>query len=159
MTPSSENTSTSYSRIRSKLRTAGEIAGTALTGAGVWLLSIIATLCLPCLPLFIEWIKTSHLKTDTVTLTAAVLAAGLIFTSEHVIYFSLYFMLFLVNLVINTSISPASPPGLDKWDSVLMLSIAILHASERFWWHVVLVRPFLLWGNHRDKPIAIVGGT
>lgn len=109
---------------------------------GIWLLSVIATLALPCLPLCIEWLRTGDMKSDTMTLTAAVLAATFIFSAEHVLNLCVYILLFVVNLLFNTVVGPTSPAGIDAWTGTLLMSVTFFHAIERFWWHVVLDRPF-----------------
>jgi hypothetical protein len=124
------------------MRGAGEVLGAALNGIGMWLLSVIATLVLPCLPLFIEWLKDGRIKPETIFVTAAILAATFAFTAEHVILFSAYLLFFLVNLLLDVTTGPSRPVALDHWAGILLAGVAILHAGERFWWHVVLDRSF-----------------
>lgn len=125
-----------------KLRGAGEAIGRGTTGIGTWILAIIATLVLPCLPLGIEWLKDGHIKPGTILVTAAVLAATFAFTAEHVIFFSTYLILFLINILFDMSAGPNQPVRLDQWSGTLLYGVAILHGMERFWWHVVFDRSF-----------------
>jgi hypothetical protein len=126
---------------RSASRTKSVLKGAA-NNIGVWLLSILATIVLPALPLGIEWLRLGHFKDDTIAITAAVMAAGFIFTACHTIFLSAYILLFIGSLLLNIDVGPGTPVGIDRWSGTLLLSVALLHASERLWWHIILSRPF-----------------
>lgn len=109
---------------------------------GVWLLSVVAMVFLPCLPVIIEWLRTGDVKEDTLTITVAVMAAGFIFTASHVLLLSSYIILFIGSLLLNTAVSPATPINVHRWDVIVLAVVATLHAVERLGWHVVLSQPF-----------------
>ena len=52
-------------KFRLGLRTFGEVASENLNGAGIWLLAIVGTLGLPCLPLAIEALRDGRVKHET----------------------------------------------------------------------------------------------
>jgi hypothetical protein len=107
----------------------------------VWLFSVLATIAAPCLPLLIELLKNGTIESSSYYLTAAVLAAAYAVSAEHVLFLTLYFALFVINLVFNNVTGPFSAQ-LNTWAGTLLLLVALLHATERIWWHVVLDRPF-----------------
>lgn len=109
---------------------------------GVCILSLIATLLIPCLPLFVEFLKSGAVREDNLTLTAAVLASVFIFTAGHMLYFCLYILLCIFSLLINLTAGPTSPDFVSGIGGSLLASVVILQASERIWWHMVMSRPF-----------------
>jgi hypothetical protein len=125
-----------------KIRSASQIWLSAWRKLGIWGLSLIASLVLPGLPIGIEWLRTSHINSDTLYVTATVLAAAFIFSAEHAMTLCLYILLFLATLLLDTVTGPNSPVGLENYAGTLLGAVAFLHAAERFWWHVVLDRPF-----------------
>lgn len=109
---------------------------------GVCLISISATLLLPCLPLMIEWLRDGHMKSDTISITATVLASALIFTTEHPLLFFAYLVLFIANFLLSTVGGPSAAAWLEHYAGTLLIAVCFLHACERFFWHCVLDRPF-----------------
>lgn len=121
------------------------LAGTASHGAGVFSFSLFATIFLPCLPLMIEWLRTSHITNSTVTLTATVLCAGFGFSAENYAMRTVYGVLFVVSLLLNVGVGPNSPVGIDRFDGAILLTVAFFHSAERAWWHLYLDKPFPDW--------------
>lgn len=114
-----------------------------LDGLSTYALSLLATLLLPALPLPIEWLKTDHVEPESYLITVAVLAAGFGFSAEHNSYRAGYGLLFLTGLILDiVGKSGKVASQADGYAWVLLLAVAALHGSERFWWHVVLDRPF-----------------
>jgi hypothetical protein len=122
-----------------------EIIGDATDGFGIFVLSVLAVIVLPCLPVILEWIHISHVGNATKTITTAVLAAGFIFSAEHNVLRVIYAILFLAGFSLTLGTGPQSPVGIDNWDGTLLLAVALIHAAERFFWHVFLERPFPDW--------------
>jgi hypothetical protein len=103
--------------------------------------AILAIIAFPCLPVFIEWYRTGEVKADTYYITAAVLAAAFAVTAEHIAFIGLYITSFVINLVLDMVHGPFSD-RVDHWAGILLAAICGIHASERFWWHIFLDRPF-----------------
>ena len=123
------------------LRKIGKSFGTALNPFGVWLMSVLGTLGLPCLPLLVERLRDSQIKNDSYFLTAAVLAASFIFTADHYVFRAIYILLFLINLLLDI-VPGDTTKDLAHWSGSLLVGVALLHATERFWWHIIWDRPF-----------------
>jgi hypothetical protein len=104
-------------------------------------MSVLGTLGLPCLPLVVERLRDGHVKDDSYFLTAAVLAATFIFTADHYVFRCIYILLFLINLLLDI-VPGQTARDLAHYSGTLLLSVALLHATERFWWHVVWDQPF-----------------
>lgn len=119
-----------------------EIGKSALNNLGVWALSLIATLVLPCLPLAVEYLHKSKMEPENITLTAAVMASGFIFTAEHPLTLCAHVLLFLAGLLLGGSAGSASPISVEHWSGTLLIAVGLVHAIERFIWHVMLARPF-----------------
>ena len=102
---------------------------------------MLATVAAPCLPLFIEFLRNGSVKSDSLYITATVISAAYAVSTEHVLFRTLYFAMFVVNLILVMVSGPYSDQ-LATWAGTLLISIAFLHMVERFWWHVVLDRPF-----------------
>ena len=119
-----------------------EICSEPTRQIGIWILSIIATLILPCLPLGIELFRAGKVTSDTIYVTAAILSASFAFTAEHVLFFCMYLLLFVVTLLLDLETGPQHSFSLEAWAGTLLFVVSLLHATERFWWHVVLDRPF-----------------
>ena len=130
-----------------------EIGKSAANNLGVWALSLIATLILPCLPLAVEYLHTSKVQPENITLTAAVMAAGFIFTAEHPLTLCAHVLLFLAGLLLGGNTGASSPVSIERWSGTLLVAVGLVHAIERFIWHGVLARPFpegLLFGKRRQ---------
>lgn len=110
---------------------------------GTYCFSVVGTIICPMIPVLIEWFKTSHLRHESVLITAAVLSAALLVTAEHNFSRAAYLLIFLVSLILHVLVfSGPIESGMDVYAGNLLASVAILHAVERFWWHVVQDRPF-----------------
>jgi hypothetical protein len=109
---------------------------------GIWLFSIGATLALPCLPLVVEGLKNGHVDKGNVVITASVLAATFIFTAGHKIAQVFYSALFVIALLLDTITGALAAQIVRDYSGTLLASVALLHTSERFRWHIVLDRPF-----------------
>jgi hypothetical protein len=109
---------------------------------GTWLLSLLATLLLPCLPLVVEMLKNGHVDKGNVVITASVLAATFIFTAGHRIAMVFYVLLFVIALLLDTISGPLAEQMVRDYSGTLLVAVALLHTSERFHWHIVLDRPF-----------------
>lgn len=77
------------------------------------------------------------MKDETALLTAAVLSAGFLFSVEHVIYACVYIVLFFGSLLLDVTGRTST-----VWSGWFLIIVASTHSIERFWWHVVLDRPF-----------------
>lgn len=108
-----------------------------------WLFSILCTIGIPCVPILIEFMKTDTVDRGSYLLVAAVLAAAFGVPAEHYLFRFGYGILFLITLLLDTvTLSPSVAVIADRYAGSLLLAVAILHASERFRWHVMLRRPF-----------------
>lgn len=136
---------TDQQALRTKIRTAIEYVGGTFDGTGVWVMSILATLALPCLPVAVEYIKSAKITDETFTVTSAVMSSAFIFTAESKWTQAVYASIFITSLLLNLGIGPHSPTNLSGWGGYLLISLLILHGTERFWWHVFLDRPFPDW--------------
>jgi predicted Na+-dependent transporter len=121
--------------------TSWSMAATASTRIGVWLMSILATVAAPCIPIFIEFLKNGTIKSDSIFITATVMSAAFAVSAEHVLWRALYFALFVVNLILDIVSGPFDAQ-VASWAGTLLLSVASLHVMERAWWHIALNRPF-----------------
>jgi hypothetical protein len=124
----------------------------------VWLMSLMAIVVVPLLPLFVEFEKHSGVvKDESLYMTAAVLAAGYGFTSEGNGFRAGYTGLFLWSVAANykpeqaervAAAAQATATAIEtNWpfDHAAIVAILIticLHASERFAWHVLGDRRF-----------------
>jgi hypothetical protein len=145
MTPPASGPNGIWRTFIKKVKGAIEIIGNASNSVGIFALSLIAMLVLPCLPLAIEWLHSSHIANGTKTVTAAVLSSGFLFSAEHYVYRSVYAVLFLGSLLLTFAVGPESPAGIERWDGTFLLVVALFHCSERLYWHVFLDRPFPDW--------------
>jgi hypothetical protein len=102
----------------------------------------MAAIAAPCLPLFIELLRSGNVKSDSIYITAAVISAAFSVSAEHVLFRALYIALFVVNLIIDTVSGGPFSAQLDSWAGTVLALVAMLHATERAWWHLVLDRPF-----------------
>jgi hypothetical protein len=127
--------------VAAKGRSVWVVCRTASTKGGVWLLSVIATVAAPCIPLLIELLRSGTVKSDSIYITAAVMSAAFAVSAEHALFLSLYIALFVINLIFDMVSGPFTTM-LDAWAGTLLGLIAALHATERVWWHIVLDRPF-----------------
>lgn len=141
VTPKAIDIPTRWAWFCARCRNIGILGRSAATKLGVWLFSIVATIAAPCLPIFIELLRKGQVASDSIYITAAVMAAAFAVSAEHVLYRVLYIALFVINLVFNNSAGPFSAQ-LETWAGTLLTLVALLHVSERIWWHIVLDRPF-----------------
>src|SRR5690349_16197356 len=104
-----------------------------LNGLSTWAYSIIGTLCVPSLPIFIAYMKTGNVDKDIILVTAAILAASFFFTAGHNLFRALYFLTFSVAIIMDTlTLSATVVPAVDSYASSLLGAVALLHGSERF---------------------------
>ncbi|MBB3394187.1 MULTISPECIES: hypothetical protein [unclassified Rhizobium] len=124
----------------------------------VWLMSLMAIIVVPLLPLFVEFEKHAGLiKDESYYMTAAVLAAGFGFTSEGYGFRAGYIALFLWCIVADYrpeqaeqavgAINTVQAISTQSWifghaALVAIILTVLLHAIERFAWHVVYDRRF-----------------
>lgn len=118
-----------------------EICSSLATKGGVWLMAVLATVAAPCLPIFIELLKTGEIKADSFFITTTVMAAAFAVSAEHILARALYMASFVVNLILDVVRGPFSV-SIDAWAGTLLLSVAFLHIAERAYWHLALDRPF-----------------
>jgi hypothetical protein len=137
--------------LRHRARTLGTIINRNTDGFGTWVLSIVLTIMVPCLPIGIEWLRTSKVAPDSFLITAAVLSALYACSAENNMFRAFYVLTFLVSLMVdafssNISSSPVEAAAAEYAGTVLV-AVVIAHATERLWWHVVWDRPFpdFLW--------------
>jgi hypothetical protein len=128
--------------LRNKVAAARHLSRSLTKNFPSWFASVTCVIIMPCLPVIIEWMRSGYDKSDTMTLTAAVLSIGFCVTTESIMLFFVYFLLFLTNILVNTVVGPNSPVILTGWEGYLLLGVIGLHAIERGRWHVVLDRPF-----------------
>jgi len=66
----------------------------------VWVLSVVAVVLLPLFPIYVEWVKDlrGSVKTESLLLTTAVLAAGYGFSSENNWFRSAYLLVFFFSV-------------------------------------------------------------
>lgn len=140
--------------LRERLQRGGTVIGTASDGLGTWFLSLVLTVLVPCLPVIIDMFRASGLNgvsPGSYLVTAAVLAATYGCSAEHNFFRGLYTLMFLVSLLADAFTPPhagvaadvqVSLPVLAQYAWTILATIALLHAAERFWWHVVWDRPF-----------------
>jgi hypothetical protein len=130
-----------FTRVRRKLQAVSDIVARGTDGFGVWFWSVLATIAAPCLPIFIEFLSTGTVKANSYFITAAVLSAAFAVSTGHTFFRALYGGLFVINLILDTVSGPFSA-SIEHYAGILLLLTAVLHAVERFWWHVVYDRPF-----------------
>jgi hypothetical protein len=112
-------------------------------GLSTWFFAVVAMLLVPCIPVLIDFLKNGVVSKDIYLVTSAVLAAGYFFAAEHNLLRGIYFLLFLITIILDTlTLNGDVAATVDKYAGLLLLAVAIAHSSERFWWHVVLERPF-----------------
>jgi len=104
-------------------------------------MAVLATVAAPCLPIFIELLKTGEIKADSFFITTTVMAAAFAVSAEHILPRALYMASFVVNLILDVVRGPFSV-SIDAWAGTLLLSVAFLHIAERAYWHLALDRPF-----------------
>src|SRR3974390_3339765 len=118
-----------------------EIGSAGATRGGVWIMAVFATVAAPLLPIFLEFLKTGAVRSDSFFITAAVMAAAFAVSAEHILPRALYMASFVVNLILDVVRGPFSA-SIDAWAGTLLLSVALLHIAERAYWHLALDRPF-----------------
>ncbi len=106
-------------------RNALRIVGASLESVGTWMMSLLACVMLPCLPLIIGALK-----------------ATFIFSASRQIIKALYILLFMSAVLFETIHSQFSQSILNGYAVTLLVAVALLQAADRFWWHVALTRPF-----------------
>ena len=132
---------TRWVRFCQRCKNTGALCRSASNKLGIWLFSILGTVAAPCLPVLIELLRNGFVQSGSFYITSAVMSAAFAVSAEHVLFRALYFALFVINLVFNNVTGPFSPQ-LDNWAGTLLFMVALLHAIERVWWHIVLDRPF-----------------
>lgn len=109
---------------------------------GTWLTSLLFTLFIPCLPIVVELLKKFHVDKENIVITVSVLAATFGITAGHKLSQVCYILLFITALLINTISGGLAAQMVADYSGTLLVAVALLHASERFHWHIVLDRPF-----------------
>lgn len=140
-TATTANISSRWVRTKTKCRNGWFFLGHASTRVGVWLLSLVALVGAPCLPLLIELLKIGTIGSNSIYITASVMCVGFVFMAENTLIRVVYIVLFSLTLIFNMVSGPYSPE-LNSWSSIILIGVCVLHASERAYWHVALDRPF-----------------
>ncbi|MGY3238108.1 uncharacterized protein YkuJ [Bradyrhizobium sp. USDA 4448] len=109
---------------------------------GTWLMSVLACLALPCLPLLVELLKKGQIDLGNIMITASILSSTFIFTAGHRIAQVIYSLLFVIALLLDAVSGGLAEQMVHHYSGTLLAAVAFLHTSERFRWHVVLDRPF-----------------
>jgi hypothetical protein len=102
----------------------------------------------PCLPVGIEFYQHGKVESGSFYITCAVMAAAYAASAESRTNRTVYFGLFVVNLLLDTITGPYSPT-IGNWAGTLLLGVALLHLTERTYWHLVLDLPF---PDQKGKP-------
>ena len=123
-------------------RNALRIVGASLESVGTWMMSLLACVMLPCLPLIIGALKDGTVENESTLITAAVLAATFIFSASRQIIKALYILLFMSAVLFETIHGQFSQSILNGYAVTLLVAVTLLQAADRFWWHVALTRPF-----------------
>lgn len=111
----------------------------AMGGILAW--ALFFTVAMPCLPLVIELLAHGSATPHSIFLTAAVMSAAYLVSTEHPLPAVIYIVAFLLSLLFDTVRGPYSAT-IDQWAGSLLLAVALLHSAERISWHIVLNRPF-----------------
>lgn len=129
--------------VTAKLAAAGHLLSKAMDGIGTWLLSLLASLLIPAIPIWLELARSPHIaRPETLFVTGVILSGSFAFSAQHNLFRFLYIILGGINIFMDI-VNNGSTPGVgDHYALYLLLGAALLHASERFWWHVILERPF-----------------
>lgn len=129
---------------RERWKKRGALIGVASAGFGTWCLAIVLCVIFPCLPVAIDVIRTKHVTASGILVTAAVLSSTYGCSAEHNFYRALYTLTFIVSIIFCAFGGDDFPIS---FAGSLLGSVCVLHATERFWWHVVWDRPFpdFLW--------------
>jgi len=106
------------------------------------MMSVLACLALPCLPLVVELLKNGKIDQGNIVITTSILAATFIFTAGHRIAQVIYAILFVMTLLLDTVQGALAEQMVHNYSGTLLAAVALMHTSERFRWHVVLDRPF-----------------
>jgi hypothetical protein len=131
-----------WASVAKRFRAAWTFLEVVSTKGGIWLMSVMATIFAPCLPLVIELFKSGTVKTDNIYITASVMSAAFWVSGEHVLFRALYLLLFVFNLILHMVADGPFASELNNWAWKLLGLVAVLHATERIWWHLILNRPF-----------------
>jgi hypothetical protein len=120
-------------------------SGRLKKGIPTWLISVAATVILPLFPAYVDAIKHAdwNAQPETYYTTAAVMAVLFGFGSDLNLFRFCYILIFLG--IIGLEFQPQRDPMYEKWAVIFMIAVAMLHAIERFRWHVVLDREFPDW--------------
>lgn len=131
-----------FDTIRQRARNTAYLLGKAQDKLFLWLCSLLAVIGVPCVPIFLEWLKTGIVTSNTYFITSIVLNATYFFGTESWFYRFWYGALFGINCLLDGT--PPSSPVHTVVDhgGALLIAVAVLHASERFGWHVFQDRPF-----------------
>jgi hypothetical protein len=90
----------------------------------------------------IDWLKSGQIDKQNVVITTSILAATFIFTAEHTLCKAIYMIMFVAALLLDTVSGVFARALMEAYAGTLLAGVALLHSSERMWWHLVLNRPF-----------------
>jgi hypothetical protein len=122
-------------------RSGWDICSSAWGKAGTWLYAVLATVAAPCLPVGIEFLQTGKIAYSSFYITGAVMSAAFAVSAESIMFLAFYMGLFVVNLILDTVTGPYSA-AIGNWAGTILFAVALLHMTERGYWHFVLDRPF-----------------
>jgi hypothetical protein len=125
-----------------KTRNAKRLLARAWDRIFKWLCSLLAVTGVPCLPIFLEMLKTGSVAQETYFLTSIILSATYFFGAEIWFYRFGYGAFFSVNALFDTVPKSSPLETMAHHGGALLIGVALLHASERFGWHVFEDRPF-----------------
>jgi hypothetical protein len=124
------------------------VASATVDVLAVWLMSVLLMLVVPSLPIAIEFLKTDAVGAASYLITGAVFSATFAVSAEHNIFRVLYILVFLTSLLLVTvTLNSQVAVMADHYAGILLLAVMILHATERFIWHVIQRRSFPEWLN------------
>lgn len=84
-----------------------------------------------------------YVRTDTCLITGIILSATFLATSEWSGYRTLYGIMSLTTALLDKGQSQWAKHFSLRYSGYLLLVTALLHLTERIYWHIVQKRPFL----------------
>ena len=94
--------------------------------------------------MLIEWLRTDAVTPETFYLIGVILSSSFLLSARHAWTRTAYGVLLAANLALDL-VKGKGAEHASHYAGYLLLSVMILHAVERFWWHVVEDAPFPDW--------------